>query len=221
MTAALPPPLFSAGDAENPAYRNLRDEVDSPANQGRSDLKELGRIPDQKIIMRYTTAIAEKHRKLTAYRQGGIIADADAYVIAVNSYALSHCWAEPEVPRVLKAVFPIGALEFIFDRKTMQDLGTRHQFRPNVIKASGAPVSTEIFVNANYTGISAVLHSYANACTHGPLGVDFILIHNPMAAQALPRSLFLDCREYVATPVGDGYELACHLPVTAGNKDQQ
>jgi hypothetical protein len=41
MVAVLPPPLFLPGDADDPAYRNLRDEVSEPARIGRKFAEEL------------------------------------------------------------------------------------------------------------------------------------------------------------------------------------
>jgi hypothetical protein len=61
-------------------------------------------------------------------------------------------------------VFPIGPLEAVFARNTAQVEAVRHQFRPLIDKSTGGKVSTEFFVNNKYSGISAVLHSYANAC---------------------------------------------------------
>jgi hypothetical protein len=41
MNAGLPPPLFSSGDLEDVAYRNLRDEVSESARMGRRFAEEL------------------------------------------------------------------------------------------------------------------------------------------------------------------------------------
>jgi hypothetical protein len=167
--------------------------------------------PDEKIILRYRTAIDEKHRKLQSYLSKGIVSAEDSYIVAVNGYALSYRWEDAEMPRILKAVFPLGALQFLFDRDTGRLTGSRHQFRPNIYKGSGAGVSTEVFVNDHYDGISGVMHSYANACmTARPLGVDFLLIHNPRAANRVPHKLIRSTREYFATPVDGGYTLECH-----------
>jgi len=167
-------------------------------------------VPDEKIILRYRSAIDAKHRKHQEYLSKGTVSSDDPYIVAVNGYALSYRWADAEMPRILKAVFPLGALQFLFDRNTRKLTGSQHQFRPNIYKGSGAEVSTELFVNEQCSGISAVMHSYANACmTAQPLGVDFLLIHNPLAAKPVPLRLLRSTREYSATSVEDGYVLEC------------
>jgi hypothetical protein len=173
-------------------------------------LGEANTVPDEKIILRYRNAIDEKHRKLEGYITNNIVSRDDSYVVAVNGYALSYSWADAEMPRILKAVFPLGALQFIFDRETGKLTGSSHQFRPNIYKKSGSEVSTEVFVNEPCAGISAVMHSSAYACmTKQPLGSDFLLIHNPIAIAPVPRGLLVSPREYWATPVDNGYELQC------------
>jgi hypothetical protein len=82
-------------------------------------------FPEQKIILRYTNAITKKHKQYLKYRENGIVADGDAYIVAVNDFPLSYQWADAEMPRVLKAVFPIGALEFLFDKETSKIITVR------------------------------------------------------------------------------------------------
>jgi len=47
-------------------------------------------VPDEKIILRYTTAIYEKHKKYLEYRAKGTVAKNDAYIIAVNGSSLFY-----------------------------------------------------------------------------------------------------------------------------------
>jgi hypothetical protein len=178
-----------------------------------------GKIPDEKIILRYANAINAKHAKYAAYRNSGIISKDDAYVVAINGYPLSYRWAEPEIPRVLKAVFPIGAYEVLIDREKREIVGTRHQFRPAVKKTSGSEVPTQIFLDDHYCDISAVLYSCANGYSNPPMGADFIVVHNPLASQPLPLGMIPSDREYQATTVKDGYELTCHAGTIARSRE--
>jgi hypothetical protein len=180
-------------------------------------LCEAHKIPEEKIILRYTNAINSKHKQYLKYLADGIVAENDAYVIAVNGFPLSYGWATPEIPRILKAVFPIGPVQVEFDRNTGKVVKVGHQFRPIIYKSTGEKVSTEFFVNSQYDGISAILHSYANACMMVPLfpeelvdqqdvdqlGNDFFVVHNPMALQPVPHRLIVATRECWATPVDD------------------
>jgi hypothetical protein len=168
------------------------------------------RVPDEKIILRYTNAIAEKHRKYLEYRKKNIVAEDDSYVVAVNGYPLSYRWADGEMPRVLKSVFPIGALQFLIDKDTSKITGARHQFRPMIFKSTGSGVSTEFFVNEQYSGISAILHSYANACMTSPsLGIDFLVAHNPLASRPVPHGLIVAGRECRVEPADGRHDLIC------------
>ena len=148
-----------------------------------------------------------KNQKYIDYRAKGIVLGKDAYIIALNGFPLSYRWADAEMPRVLKAVFPLGHLEVVFDRASTKIVETRHQFRADIPKGTGSPVSTQTFLSNDYIGISAVMHSYANACMALPLGIDFLLAHNPRAACPVPLGLIPVAREYTATPHEGGYLL--------------
>jgi hypothetical protein len=154
-------------------------------------------VPDDRITLRYRTAIEQKYHKYREYRKNGIVNKGDSYIIAVNGYPLSYRWTDAEMPRILKAVFPIGALQFVFDRTTGKLGEATHEQRPKIYKITGNAVSTDCFVNDQYCGISAILHSYANACmTTLPLGLDFLVAHNPKASCGVRRGLIPVHREY-------------------------
>jgi type I restriction enzyme S subunit len=173
-----------------------------PDSVGHPDPAKPGQIPDEKIVLRYTNAIDAKYRKYLEYLEKGIVAEEDSYLIAVNGYPLSYGWADPEIPRILKAVFPLGHLQFIFDRKTLKRVETKHQFRPAIFKSSGKDVSTAGFMSEQYAGISGILYSRANAyMTARPLGSDFLIAHNPMAGHPVRLGSLAADREYVAKPV--------------------
>ena len=168
-------------------------------------------VPEEKIILRYANAIAEKHRKYTDYRAKGIVSEKDSYIIAVNGWPLSYRWADAEMPRFLKSVFPFGHLEVVIDKTSKKVVEKRHQFRPDIFKLTGSPVSTRTFLCDEYIGISAVMHSYANACTPFDLGADLLIVHNPRAANPVPLELIPVTREYTATASEGG----CRLTVAA------
>jgi len=67
-----------------------------------------GKIPEEKLVLRYTNAIAEKYRKYHKYLRKGIIHKNDAFVIAISGTALAYQFAraERDAPRFLKAVYP-------------------------------------------------------------------------------------------------------------------
>jgi len=173
---------------------------------------QMSLVPTDRIVLRYSNAIAAKHAKYLDYLAAGIVSGADSYVVAVNSWSLGCSWTSGEMPRFLKAVFPMGALGYAIDAATRQIVDRKHQFRPIIQKNNRAGVSTEIFVNDEYRGLSAILHSHAHAFMNRPLGTDFEIAHHPLAAQPVPAGLIPARREWHATPNEErgGYELTCY-----------
>ncbi|HXJ39194.1 MAG TPA: hypothetical protein VNH18_07935 [Bryobacteraceae bacterium] len=143
-----------------------------------------GKIPEEKLVLRYSNAIAEKYRKYRGYLRDGIIHKNDAFVIAINGAALSYKWtqAERDAPRFLKAVYPLGVYQLLLDRQTGEIVGQQNEPRFGIVKASGANVATMPFLERRSRGISAILGSFADAmCHRASLGFDFELGHNPMS----------------------------------------
>ncbi|MBI1810635.1 MAG: hypothetical protein HY035_04680 [Nitrospirae bacterium] len=62
-----------------------------------------------------------------------------------------------------------------------------HQYRDAVTTAKGSPVPTDIFMNKDYAGISAVLYSYMNVVNRpNKIGVEVNIVHNPLADNKMP-----------------------------------
>jgi type I restriction enzyme S subunit len=103
-------------------------EMDLPIEPGAA---ESGKIPEGKIVLRYTTAIREKYMKYLHYRRKGIVRKDDAYVVAVNKSGLAYRWASAaiDLPRFLKAVYPIGELEVLIDKKARKVVGAQNRPR--------------------------------------------------------------------------------------------
>lgn len=185
-------------------------DVSKPDAPVEANRPKPGRIPEEQILLRYATAIDAKYQKLLEYRQKGIMDEKDAYVIAMNPFPLTFRWAEPEMPRFLKALYPLGPLQFIIDKRTVELVETRHVFRDHVVKTSGTTVPTTTFLDQQFVGISAVLHSYANACMKPDLlGLDFLIAHNPLATQPVPFGLLPSNREYAALLADEECTLTC------------
>jgi hypothetical protein len=170
---------------------------------------QMSIVPADKIVLRYSNAIAEKYAKYRGYLDSGIVDAKDSFVVAVNGWSLDYSWASGELPRFLKAIFPLGAMGYAIDSRTKEIVDRNHQFRPIIHKTNRAPISTELFVSEHCIGISAVLHSDAHAFMTQPLGADFQVAHNPLATQPVAARLIPSWREWRATAKeGGGYELA-------------
>ncbi len=63
-------------------------------------------VPDDKIILRYRSAIYDKFKKYCEYLKEGIIREKDCYIIALNGCKIRHGDREP--PRIVRSVLPFG-----------------------------------------------------------------------------------------------------------------
>jgi len=163
----------------------------------KSKLGEVDTISDEKLIMRYTHALLEKHRRYEAALAKGILQPDDQMLLAINCRGIPDAPLGAEIPFVLKAFLPLGALTVVLDRDTMKIKDSYHQRREAVVKQSGAHVDTTSFLNPKFAEFSAILHSAVDCTDHSTeLGDDFLVLHNPAASHALPRNLFDWCRQF-------------------------
>lgn len=155
------------------------------------------RVPTDKVLLRFTHALLEKHRKYKIDLEKGIVKPDDQIILAINSRGIPHAPYGSDLPYLIKAFLPFGDLTYAFDRETMELKDQYHQWRENVRKVSGANVPTTCFLSTEYTAFSAAIHSGVD-CDNRPLnlGKDFIVLHNPSAANKLPENLFSWCRQY-------------------------
>lgn len=172
-------------------------------------------IPEEKIVLRYTNAIREKYQKYLRYLRKGIVSETDAYVVAINDSALAYKWtkADGDVPRFLKAVYPIGSFQLLLCKKTGTVVGNQNEPRFDLIKANGAQVTARAFIERRWRGISAVICSSAHVGWRGPLGSDFQVAHNPCGRRPLSQGALPWAREWSAKLEGAECELFCQEKV--------
>ncbi len=154
-------------------------------------------IPEEKIILRYTSSIKEKHQKYTAYLKDGIISAKEPYIIAINGRRIPYSIVDDDVPQIVKAVLPFGqyAVTVDFDSNKIVDQG--YTYRAEIEKVSKEKVSTRIFLDPEYSGISGILFSNSDLLNGSQkLGADLTYLHNPMANNRLPAGWFPAGREY-------------------------
>jgi hypothetical protein len=149
-------------------------------------------IPSEALILRYRSAIEDKFQKLIYYLKTSVVKELDPYIIAINGRSLPFSIFEPPIPRILYALFPFGDPFITIDRNSLQQVGSGYSYRAKIEKKSGAPVSTTVFRDPVYDRISAVLFCNSNVWNRPPsdaeVGLDFTLIHNPMATRnAIPH----------------------------------
>lgn len=190
-------------------------------------------LPHEEMVLRWTAAIKEKKEKLTGrlkrdratgqevsrpvyeadgYAANGIVGPGDPYVIAVSSCRLARLESDchvgiSQLPFAVEAVFPVGPIEVVINRETMEAVDTRHGHRLSIRKPNGADVPTDSFLNPDYAGVSAVLGSPAGLNAACGRKTPIAVVHNPLAINPLPVGVLGADQEYVAEDKGDHYEL--------------
>ena len=145
-------------------------------------------VPDVNITLRYTAAISEKSRKYDGYLEKCILTSSDSYIIAVNGQNVYPILLEDEVPRIVKAVLSLGSPSITLNPDTFEIVDQGYAHRPVLWKAKGSQVPTDTFFDPAFSGISGLIFSMADVWTGSRvLGSDFFYVHNPLAANPLPK----------------------------------
>lgn len=155
---------------------------------------KVERLPDTEILLRYTSAIADKYNKYIEYLEDGIVSYSDSYVIALNSCKIGIL-AKAEVsglPRIIKAVLPVGYKQVTIDKTTGPIVPWRYEYRPAINRSSGSSVPTNLFLEDEYSGLSGILYAHSDIANRpDKAGDEFVFIHNPKSTQnAIPHELF-------------------------------
>jgi hypothetical protein len=161
-------------------------------------------VPDEKIKLRYRSAIEEKYNKYKNYLKSKIVEPEDGYIIAINGSSIPSARREREIPRIIRSVLPFGNEFILIDSESNLPIDRFYNYQDISLKKSGSSVSTDIFLKPEYSGISAILFSFIDALNRpNKLGEDFVLLHNPIATRQLPKGFIkLGCEYWV-----DGSEL--------------
>jgi hypothetical protein len=173
---------------------------DGPDQVPEMQLYTLQEVPSEALILRYRNRIDEKFQKLQTYLAKGVMQESDPYIIAINGCSLPFGSLEPEIPRIVQALFGFGNLVVTIDRTTMQWGSSYYEYRPEIKKKEGKPVTTNIFRDPTYEGISAVLFCLSDVWNRPPndaqVGLNFQLIHNPLAKNEIPHQWLKCGREF-------------------------
>jgi hypothetical protein len=168
----------------------------------------LKTVPHQEKLLRWTAALKEKRAKFQRYVENRIIPATDPAVIAVNGSRLAD-WSIDDngisrMPLPVEATFPVGPIAVPISRDGQIDGEAKRIPRYSIDNANGAEVRTDSFLNPLYANVSAVIGTVKwDMLKPLPLTV----VHNPLAAVALPRQIFAATKEYVADDNGDEYLL--------------
>ena len=169
-----------------------------------SGIPKVVRKPDTERVLRCTSAISEKLRKLNDYKSKGIVDENECFVIAVNICRLSDWDVDgcgiSQFPLSLEAVLPIGHLALPLSSNGKVDGPAQNITRDKLIKFNGSEIVTTGFLNQNLSGVSAILQGHQKHLLEVKL--DLSVIHNPNSQNPLPSKLLGSRKEFV-TVVGD------------------
>jgi hypothetical protein len=152
----------------------------------------LHSVPNEKMVLRYLNSISEKRLQHASWLTQAIVSPEDAFVIAINPRRLGHEMGDTDPPRILQAALPVGHRYVVIDPKTSKPVESGYQFRATIAKASGATVSTGVFLHPEYATVSGLLCSRVDAVNQpDDAGRDFQLVPNPKATVFLPTEFRL------------------------------
>ncbi len=156
--------------------------------------------PAAKAILRYRSALEDKLAKIEGYIKDGIVTDDDAVLIAVCQGAiLDSDLHDNEVPLLAKAVLPIGETVVVVTPYSKSPHRIEVPRRDAVVKASGASVSTTLFLEPRSASISGLVF-VGESVWNLPWAAGEVLgmRHNPMARTPLPKAILpLRCELWV------------------------
>ena len=160
---------------------------------------ELPSVWVKKIILRFRTAIEAKLEKYNTYLGAGILKSSDPFVIGISKGGMSFNARDKWPPLIIQAVFPVGDA----NGKTNNDTTEKtpdHMYRDEIFKLSGGSVRTDVFQDPRYAGISAILYCVPNVLFAPPeqcfRGLDFTLVHNPLAKNPVFHKSLPSGREF-------------------------
>lgn len=159
--------------------------ADNPDKVPKLKSNEATIVPDTEITLRYSGSIADKYKKYHTYLNQSIISPSDSYIIALNSCKIATAVVDKitttDIPRIMKAVLPIGGKQVSVSKLSGPEVNWRYQYRPNLYrKRSGSVVPTDLFLRPEYNGLSGVLYSRSDVANlPNRMGDDLIFIHNP------------------------------------------
>jgi hypothetical protein len=163
-------------------------------------------VPNEKLVLRYLNSISEKQRQHASWLAQGTVSSDDALVIAINPRRLGHEVGDTSPPRILQAAFALGSPYIVIDKNSGKSVDAGYQFRDAIEKASGAAVSTGVFHQKEYSGLSGLLCSRVDAVNQpATMGDDFQFVPNAEATVQMPGTFRLKGTFFRIDRVEDSY----------------
>ena len=211
-------------EAVTPAPEGIPSNYLEPPKKGVVEFKP---VLNEQPLLRWTSVLRDKRKKLEIDKKQGVIGDQDCTIIAVSSCRL-HDWRPNDLgvsrfPFAVEAVFPIGPVAYPVSVDGQAAGEPVNIPRYEIPKANNSSVPTTSFLNPDYANVSAILGCYHKPMMnseHQRTGTNSLtLVHNPLAAIPLPRGILGVEKEYFAEKEGERYILRWTIREGA-NEDQ-
>lgn len=193
-------------EAVTPAPKGIPSDYLEPPKKG---VVKVRRVPQEERLLRWTSVLSDKRKKLEYYRTQNIINAKDCTVIAVNScrlqeYAMNDLGVSG-FPFAVEAVFPIGPIALVFTPEG-EPVGEPVNVPQHAIKKpNNSSVATANFLDPNYANVSAIIGCWRKDTLDE--GLQLTVVHNPLATIPLPIEILGADKEYAADQEGDHYNL--------------
>jgi len=169
-------------------------------------------IPNTEIILRYSSAIADKYKKYIDYLEDGLVSTSDSYIIALNSckIGIEAKGESSGLPRIVKAVLPVGDKVVTISEFSGPIVPWRYQYRPVIQRSRGGSVPSDLFLSDEYKGLSGILYAHSDVANRpNQAGEEFIFIHNPKTKQnPVPHDYFKLGIEYYVELDEDAFSIS-------------
>ena len=156
-------------------------------------------IPNEKIILRLTSALDTKLKKYEKDQRERRISPDDGFILAINGCKAINGWHEgaDDLPYMVKAVLPFGSQYVSWDPKAGVIVDSGFAYRPEISNSNESPVSTCWLQNERFKGISLIIYSeYGSLGLPQCMGSEFNFIHNQLANHPLNLDTFKFGRHY-------------------------
>lgn len=164
--------------------------------------------PVRQAQLRMTTALWTKTTILNDYLESGVIGPEDVRLIAISAGRFGLYVSDRPLPLILSALFPIGDAYVSLDRESGVVLSQGYE--PSfVIERQGGPgIPRTAFLDDTFSQVSGIVWSRIGIGNTSREERPLTLVHNPHATVRMPESWGCWDREFVATPQGEGIEVA-------------
>lgn len=146
-----------------------------------SDIKmKVNIVPEEKIMLRLTSALSGKIEKFRKYKKNKIIKEG-SYIIAINGALLPYYYVEDNIPRIVKALYGVGHEVIDINSNANNFLSKREQIKKN----KKIKIEANYFRINDYSDISAVIYSRMKIESLDKIEDEIIIINNPFSDRSI------------------------------------